>query len=152
MDSVLFSAVTNELMAVVAFVVSGVMVNVVGVYVAGVVPLAAVAYWLVPVVFGAGYRDAVPLLWILAPGAVFLACGQVTGDLLRGRNRPIVVAWAQGLAAVFTVVLLVVLLPLVGVYGAAIASTIAYGSALAVMLRYLWRLPQPAAAPPVTQP
>lgn len=55
-------------------------------------PLAAGAYWVVPLVFGAGYRGAVPLLWILSPGAVFLACGQVTGDLLRGRNRPIFVA------------------------------------------------------------
>jgi O-antigen/teichoic acid export membrane protein len=115
------------------------------------VPLAAIAYWLVPFVFGPEYRGAVPLLWILAPGGVFLACGQVTGDLLRGRNRPIVVAWAQGLAAVFTVVLLITLLPLVGVYGAAIASTIAYGSALAVMLRCLWRLPHPAPALPVPE-
>lgn len=107
-------------------------------------PLAAVAYWLVPFVFGAAYRGAVPLLWILTPGAIFLACGQVVGDLLRGRSQPSVVAWAQGLAAVFTVVLLILLLPLVGVYGAAIASTISYGIALAVMLRRLWRLPRHA--------
>ena len=121
-------------------------------------PLAAVAYWVVPLVFGAGYRDAVPLLWILSPGAVFLACGQVTGDLLRGRNRPIFVAWAQGLAAVFTIVLLFALLPAVGVASAAIASTVAYGVALVAMLRYLWRLPVPgdtaeqvAAPTPVAQ-
>ena len=75
-----------------------------GLAAAMLVPLAAVAYWLVPLVFGVGYRGAVPLLWILTPGAVFLACGQVTGDLLRGRNQPIFVAWAEGLAAVFTVV------------------------------------------------
>ena len=104
-------------------------------------PLAAVAYWLVPLVFGADYRGAVPLLWILSPGAVFLACGQVTVDLLRGRNRPLFVAWAQGLAAVFTIVLLFALLPFVGVASAAIASTVAYGVALGAMLRYLWRLP-----------
>jgi O-antigen/teichoic acid export membrane protein len=55
-----------------------------------------------------------------------------------------VVAWAEGLAAVFTVVLLIVLLPLVGVYGAAIASTVSYGIALAVMLRRLSRLPKHA--------
>jgi O-antigen/teichoic acid export membrane protein len=107
-------------------------------------PLAAVAYWLVPLVFGEGYRDAVPLIWILTPGAVFLACGQVVGDLLRGRNHPAIVAWAQGLAAIFTVVLLIVLLPVVGVAGAAIASTVAYGIALAMMLRSLWRLPRHA--------
>jgi O-antigen/teichoic acid export membrane protein len=112
-----------------------------GMAAAMLLPLAAVAYWLVPLVFGAGYRGAVPLVWILTPGGIFLACGQVTGDLLRGRNRPIVVAWAQGLAAVFTVALLFALLPLMGVSGAAVASTVAYGIALAVMVRYLWRLP-----------
>jgi O-antigen/teichoic acid export membrane protein len=105
------------------------------------IPLAGVAHWLVPLVFGEGYRAAVPLLWILTPGAVFLACGQVVGDLLRGRGRPSVVAWSQGLAAIFTVLLLLILLPLIGVYGAAIASTVSYGVALAVMLRRLWCLP-----------
>jgi O-antigen/teichoic acid export membrane protein len=109
-------------------------------------PLAAVAYWLIPFLFGASYRGAVPLLWILTPGAAFLACGQVAGDLLRGRNYPAVVAWAQGLAAIFTVVLLIVLLPIVGVYGAAIASTVAYGTALAAMLRSLRHLPRHASS------
>jgi O-antigen/teichoic acid export membrane protein len=107
-------------------------------------PLSAVAYWMVPLVFGRGYQGAVPLLWILAPGTVFLASGQVVGDLLRGRNSPITVAWAQGLAAVFTVVLLLILLPVVGVYGAAIASTVAYGVALAALLYRLNRLPGPS--------
>ena len=66
-----------------------------GIATAMLIPLAASAYWLLPLVFGPGYRGAVPLLWILAPGAVFLASGQVAGDLLRGRNRPIVVAWSH---------------------------------------------------------
>jgi O-antigen/teichoic acid export membrane protein len=77
-----------------------------GLAVAVLVPLAAVSYWLVPLVFGAAYRGAVPLLWVLTPGSVFLACGQVTGDLLRGRRQPAVVAWAEGIAAILTVALL----------------------------------------------
>ena len=105
------------------------------------VPLALVAPWLIPHVFGSGYADVVPLLWILTPAGVFLACNQVTADMLRGRKRPLVVARAEGLAAVFTVILLVALLPVVGVYGAAIASTVAYGVALAMMLLSLRRLP-----------
>ena len=113
-----------------------------GIAAAILAPLALVAYWLIPFLFGAGYRGAVPLLWILTPGAVFLACGQVVGDLLRGRNYPAVVAWAQGLAAIFTVVLLIALLPIIGVYGAAIASTVAYGAALAAMIRSLRHLPR----------
>lgn len=111
-----------------------------GLAVAILMPLAALSYWLVPLVFGVAYRGAVPLLWVLTPGAVFMACGQVTGDLLRGRRQVAVVAWAQGIAAIFTVALLFALLPLVGVYGAAIASTVSYGVALAVMLRRLFRL------------
>jgi O-antigen/teichoic acid export membrane protein len=103
-------------------------------------PVAASAHWLIPLAFGAAYRPAVPLVWILAPGGVFLASGQVAGDLLRGLGRPGLVAAAQGLAAVFTVVLLFALLPSVGVAAAAIASTVAYGVALAVMIRCLWRL------------
>jgi len=110
-------------------------------------PVAAVAHWLVPLVFGPGYRGVVPLLWLLAPGGVFLACGQVAGDLLRGLGRPGLVAAAQGLAVVFTVTLLIMLLPVAGVAGAAIASTVAYGVALAAMTRALW-LPQPVREPP----
>jgi O-antigen/teichoic acid export membrane protein len=104
------------------------------------VPLDLVAPWLVPLVFGPGYAGAVPLIWALTPAGVFLACNQVTGDVLRGRKRPLVVARAEGLAAVFTVILLVALLPVVGVYGAAIASGVAYGVSLLVMLLSLRRL------------
>lgn len=104
------------------------------------VPLALVAPWLIPRVFGPGYAGAVPLVWILAPAGVFLACNQVTGDILRGRKRPLIVARAQGLAAVFTVILLVVLVPVIGVNGAAIASTVAYGVAFVMMVPSLRRL------------
>jgi O-antigen/teichoic acid export membrane protein len=105
------------------------------------IPLDLVAPWLIPLVLGPGYAGAVPLMWILTPAGVFLACNQVTGDVLRGRKRPLVVARAEGLAAVFTVILLVALLPVVGVYGAAIASAVAYGVSFVVMLRSLRRLP-----------
>ena len=42
-------------------------------------------------------------------------------------------------AAVFTVVLLFALLPAAGVFAAAVASTVAYGVSLALLLRALWR-------------
>jgi O-antigen/teichoic acid export membrane protein len=105
-------------------------------------PIAASAYWLIPAVFGPAYRSAVPLVWILTPGGIFLACGQVVGDLLRGLNRPGLVAVGQGVAAVATLVLLFALLPGIGVTAAAIASTVAYGTALVVMVHWLRRPPQ----------
>jgi O-antigen/teichoic acid export membrane protein len=104
-------------------------------------PIAAGVYWLIPAVFGPAYRSAVPLVWILTPGGIFLACGQVVGDLLRGLNRPGLVAIGQGVAAVATLVLLFALLPSLGVTAAAVASTVAYGTALAVMVRWVRRPP-----------
>jgi O-antigen/teichoic acid export membrane protein len=106
-------------------------------------PLAASAYWLIPAVFGPAYRGAAPLLWVLTPGGIFLACGQVVGDLLRGLGRPGRVAMAQGLAAVCAVIMLLALVPVAGVMAAAIASTVAYGMALALMIRWLSRPPRP---------
>ncbi len=115
--------------------------------VGALVPADFVAPWLIPRVFGPGYAGVVPLMWILTPAGVFLACNQVTGDILRGRKRPLVVARAQGLAAVFTVILLLALVPIAGVYGAAIASTLAYGVALVMMLRSLQKLPASSSGP-----
>ena len=111
------------------------------------VPLDLVAPWLIPFAFGRGYAGVVPLLWVLTPAGVFLACNQVAGDVLRGRNHPLLVARAEGLAAVFTVALLMALLPVVGVYGAAIASAVAYGVSLLMMLMSLLRLPAGSSGP-----
>jgi O-antigen/teichoic acid export membrane protein len=117
-------------------------------------PVTVLATWVVPVVFGAGYRGAVGLVWILMPGGIFIACGQVTGDLLRGRRHLSAVAWSQWIAAAATVALLAALLPLAGVAGAAIASTVAYGVALAAMIRALWKAPGGGslASPPSREP
>ena len=47
------------------------------------------------------------------------------------------VARAKGIAVVFTLILLAALLPVLGVTGAAIASTVPYGISLLLMLRQL---------------
>jgi O-antigen/teichoic acid export membrane protein len=100
-------------------------------------PLGAVAYWTIPLIFGQAFRGAVPLLWLMIPGAVFSACGQVTADLLRGRSKLPAVALAQGSAAIALVALTIALLPFTGVKGCAIAYTVSYGIALIMLLRSL---------------
>ena len=107
------------------------------------VPIALAALWLVPFVFGVSYRAAVPLVWILTPGGIFLCCGQVVANLLRGRGRQMAVAQAEGAAAIVTLAMLAALIPVLGVTGAAIASTVPYGISLTMMLRSLWRISNP---------
>jgi O-antigen/teichoic acid export membrane protein len=116
----------------------------IGLSIALLVPLVVVAPWLVPLVFGSAYRGSVPLIWVLTPGSVFWSSGQVVGDLLQGRGHPAVGARAQCLAMPFTIGLMFALLPSLGVYAAAIASTVSYGVALVVMLHRLLHLPSHA--------
>jgi O-antigen/teichoic acid export membrane protein len=111
-----------------------------GVATAVLLPLAFAGPYLIPLIFGPAYSKAVPLLWILTPGGIFLSCGQVTANMLFGVKRQMVVARAEGIALVFTLALLAALLPVIGVTGAAIASTVPYGVSLAIMLRAL-RMP-----------
>jgi O-antigen/teichoic acid export membrane protein len=103
-------------------------------------PLACLTPWLVPTVFGPQYRDAIPLTWFLVPSGIFLGCGQVCGDLLRGRGRPMTVARVQTAAALTNIFLLTTLLPAFGVAGAAIAASTAAGVAFLLMEAVLRRL------------
>jgi antigen flippase len=110
----------------------------VGIAAGMLVPLGAVAYRMIPLIFGPAYAGVVPLLWLLIPGAVFSACGQVAADLLRGKNKLAAVALAQGSAAVVLVILTIALLPFIGLIGSAVAYTVSYGFALIMLLRSLW--------------
>jgi O-antigen/teichoic acid export membrane protein len=113
----------------------------------GLTQLAALA----PTTFNAQLGQLVPPAdlgrYAIAVSLTLLPMPLVVGDLLRGRNQLAVVAWSQGPAAVFLVVLLIVLLPGIDVMGAAISSTVAYGIALALMLWWLRRLPVVSAGP-----
>ncbi|MDQ7908207.1 oligosaccharide flippase family protein [Phytohabitans sp. ZYX-F-186] len=106
-------------------------------------PLVLLAPWLVPALFGPGFRDSVLLVVLLAPGGVFLACQQVCADLLRGHGKPFLVARAQAVAAAVMVVLLAALLPTFGAPGAAVASSTAAATAFLLLRRALHRVLPP---------
>jgi O-antigen/teichoic acid export membrane protein len=73
----------------------------------------------------------------LLPGIWFLGTGRVAGSNLAALGRPGLPAALAGAAAVVTVGLDLALIPMLGVYGAVIASVVAYttygvGSTLAL--------------------
>lgn len=88
--------------------------------------VSVVSPWMIPLLFGSAFSRAAEVVWILAAGGLFLASGSVMGDLLRGRGQPLAVAAAQGIGAIVTVTLLLILLPIWGIRGAAVASSAAY--------------------------
>ncbi|GAA2559046.1 hypothetical protein GCM10010435_32760 [Winogradskya consettensis] len=108
--------------------------------------LAATAWWLVPTVFGADFRDAVTLVWLLAPAAVFMPCSKVCADLLRGHGRPLTVAYVQSAATAVLAVLLAVLVPAFAERGAALAVSVTAAVSFVLMRSALGRLPGRVAA------
>jgi len=96
--------------------------------------LAATAWWLVPFIFGQEYRSSVIPLWLLLPGTVALIIPNVLNAHFAGRGRPQIGAMAAGVSLVITVGLDLALIPVFGIVGAAIASSVAYTVAALVVL------------------
>jgi O-antigen/teichoic acid export membrane protein len=98
---------------------------------------AAVSFAALPLLikflFGTAFLGALTPARILVLAAVFMSTNIALAAGLNGFNRPFVPSLAQLCAAVITVVALSVLLPTLGIVGAAIASLLAYAAATAYM-------------------
>lgn len=88
--------------------------------------LAAVAPWLVSVLFGKDYQDSlIPLLWLL-PGTVALAGSKILASYILSQGRPTVNSAITIATLAVTLVGDFALIPVLDVTGAAIASSLAY--------------------------
>ncbi len=102
--------------------------------------IAAVARPLVRGLFGASFVPAVIPLWLLLPGVVSLAMGRVLSADLNGRGLPGVVARANASMAVLNLLLNLWWIPLWGIAGAAVATSISYSAAVMLLARRYVRL------------
>jgi O-antigen/teichoic acid export membrane protein len=79
-------------------------------------------------VFGPAFAGAYGPLLFLLPGAIMLASTKVLTSDITGRGYPQYNSMSVGVAFVLTVVLDITLIPIYGIYGAALVSSLAYGS------------------------
>jgi O-antigen/teichoic acid export membrane protein len=85
------------------------------------------------VFFGEGFRGSIDDLRVLAIGAFGMVALKVFGNALVAQRRPVLQSTAVGVGFAITVGLDVILIPPYGGVGAALASTIAYTAAGAVV-------------------
>lgn len=88
--------------------------------------IAAVTPVILPLLFGHDFEQAVGLAWILLCASVPLQGGILLGEALSASGRPGLYTTGQLIALAVTVPGLLVLLPVLGVYGAALVSVAAY--------------------------
>jgi stage V sporulation protein B len=90
------------------------------------------------VAFGPEYAAAGPVLRILAVAMIPLSIARILAADLKGRGRPGLVSAIMLAALIITLVLDLLLIPAIGIVGAAIASLAAYtGSAALLMASFL---------------
>jgi O-antigen/teichoic acid export membrane protein/peptidoglycan/xylan/chitin deacetylase (PgdA/CDA1 family) len=87
---------------------------------------------LVSVTFGASFAGAVPLLYVLLPGVVFMSVAEVPSSYLFSQG---VIYWrASAVILVLNVVINLIAVPQIGAMGAALASTTTYSLYMAVII------------------
>lgn len=104
------------------------------------VVFAATLWFAIPLVYGNEFSDAYGALVLLLPGIVAMAACRPVGLVIARQMRPLRYT-AVGLAAfALNCALNVVLLPVVGIPGAAIASTAAYGLTAVALIIWAARI------------
>lgn len=89
---------------------------------------------LIPFLFGSAFRGAVPVAILLGPATMILGMNHVLSTAFRSVNRPDIASRSELLGFAVTAAALALLLPAYDIYGAAMASVLAYTSVHAYML------------------
>jgi O-antigen/teichoic acid export membrane protein len=106
--------------------------------------VGAASIWGIPFLFGVDFADAVPVTLILLVGIVLGNPGSVAGAGLSARGRPGLRSVSLAIALVFNVVTLVILVPVLGAVGAALATVVGNvvsGGLVLVWLRVVFQIP-----------
>ncbi len=106
----------------------------------GAVVLGLAVPVLLPWLFGAEYKPAVYPALILLAGTVLLGMNYVLSDGLRGLGAPLITSVAEMGGFIITIGGLLILLPRLGIYGAALVSVASYGAVSAILVVGLIRV------------
>ncbi|MCK9903280.1 oligosaccharide flippase family protein [Frankia sp. Cpl3] len=100
-----------------------------------VISISAVAPFLLVALLGEQFRDSIDLLWLMAGGVALFGCNRAMHEILRGLGENLAVARCELVDLIAKCALLAGLTPTMGIYGAAIASSIASGITFILLLR-----------------
>jgi O-antigen/teichoic acid export membrane protein/O-antigen ligase len=89
---------------------------------------------LIPLFFGAAFSEAVPIARILLIGAFCVSARRVLADGVRGAGYPTLGTIAEVASLMIMVPAIVVLAPVFGAEGVALAVTVAWGASLIILL------------------
>lgn len=104
------------------------------------VAMALASPVVVPLIFGARFASSVAVIWWILPGTVALAAGKVMAADITARGKPGYNSIISIAVGILTIMLDLLLIPRMGIRGAALASSISYlvqGALIAGALKHL---------------
>lgn len=97
--------------------------------------------WLLPFAFGLKYAPSIAPFFILLPGVIFRATGNILIQYATNSiGEPRISIWMNGIAALINALFSVLLLPTLGMMGGAIASSLSYVFAYLVYVAWFARI------------
>ena len=97
--------------------------------------VAVLAERFIPLYYGSEFTAAVVPLLLLLPGAVGFAVARPLQAISQGSGQLTTLIVATGAGAIMNLILNATMIPLYGMYGAAIATSVSYGS---MFVLYIW--------------
>jgi len=94
--------------------------------------LFLIAEVIIAILYGSEYYESAIALHFLIPGVVLTGMSRVLANDIAGRGKPEINTVHSAIALTFNIILNLLLIPQMGVRGAALASTISYAS-IAIM-------------------
>lgn len=112
------------------------LVGVMMVVIAGLAALLAAP--LVRLLFGMAFLPVVIPFICLLPGIVMLSINSIYMNYFASMGMPLITVYSPAIAAIFNILLNLKIIPIFGVVGASIASTVSYGFMLIASIIYIF--------------
>lgn len=104
------------------------------------VPMLAFSDRIITMLYGENFASSVPAFRILLPAAVFMSGVRIIDNHLSGIGYPMIKVIALIISIAVNIAANLMLLPHIGIMGAALASSISYLVWLYIIFAHLWRL------------
>lgn len=96
--------------------------------------LSGVVYWFIPLLFGKSFIPSVKIVYFLLPGILLFSPVMTISTYFRGIGRPQVNTFVNLITLFINITLNLLLIPKIGIVGAAIASSISYSLTYVIYL------------------
>jgi O-antigen/teichoic acid export membrane protein len=103
---------------------------------AGSILIGIIAYWIIPFLFSANYSNSVLPLVLILPGIISLSVSKLISADLAARGLPQYSTYVSILNFILNITLNLILIPSLGIPGAAISSSLSYSAALILQAYY----------------